>query len=77
MINQKMSKAIGIDLGSSYSRVGVWQDGKADIIPNDIGERRTPSYVSFTDDFHDNALSSEFHHASSCIVYLNFSNAIA
>jgi molecular chaperone DnaK (HSP70) len=47
MVEGTKSPCIGIDLGTTNSCVGVWQNGEVIIVKNDQGQKTTPSFVSF------------------------------
>ena len=49
-MSESESPICGCDLGTGYSVIGVFRHGRVDIIANDMGNRTTPSMVSFTDE---------------------------
>jgi len=44
--------AIGIDLGATTSRIGIWEENHVKLIENELGKRKTPSYVSINNEEH-------------------------
>ncbi|CAA7270568.1 unnamed protein product [Cyclocybe aegerita] len=64
------SKAIGIDLGTSYSSVAVWKNDRCEIIKNNEGNGTTPSYIAFSDD------GRLFGEAAKAQVVMNPSNTV-
>ena len=49
VMQYKKAPTVGIDLGTTFSRIAIFQNGKPYIIPNDVGESKIPSFVAFTD----------------------------
>lgn len=63
---------IGIDLGTTYSCVGIFKNGRVEIIPNELGNRITPSVVAFTDEERlvGEAAKNQAHHNPERSIYV-------
>ena len=62
--------SLGIDLGTCFCCVGIWQNDRVEIIPNEMGSRTTPSYVSFDE------VERRFGHAAKSMASTNSANTI-